>query len=325
MKRMLFPLLLLACVAACAPAPSNNANTNANMNASNMNAANSNTTSSANPADADLIAKEREIYDDVKKKDTAAFGAMVTDDFIYVSSDAPAPHDKAETTKQIGASRLTDISLTNFKVVRIDKDAAVVIYDSEGKGTSADGKPFDDKARESSVWVNRGGKWLAIFHQDCAISPPMPPPASANSNANANSNKATTAASPSSTATTTSDAVADEKMVWEAIKRGDSNGFGNLLADDAIEVEPDKVYTKTESVSVVPTLGFLSSTTLSDFKSMKIDDDASIVTYTVKGTGPDKKAFTEQHSTVWANRNGKWQAAFHQGTPFMPPAPPAAK
>lgn len=321
MKRILLPVLLLACAAACAPAPSNNANTN--MNASNVNAANTNASSSATASDSDLIAKEREIYDDFKKKDAAAFGALLTDDFIYVGSDNATSHDKADTLKQIASSNLTDISLTDFKVVRIDKDAAVVLYNSEGKGTDSKGKSFDQKARESSVWVNRGGKWLAIFHQDCATRPPMPPPAGANKNANANSNKATTAASPAA-ASTTSDAAADEKMVWEAIKRQDGTAFGNFLADDAMEVEPDQIYTKSESVNTVTTLPFLASTTLGDFKTLKIDDDASIVTYTVKGTGPDKKPFTEHHSTVWASRSGKWLAVFHHGTPVEPTMPPSS-
>ncbi|MCA1816786.1 MAG: hypothetical protein LC746_10340, partial [Acidobacteria bacterium] len=52
--------------------------------------------------------------------------------------------------------------------------------------------------------------------------------------------------------------------------------------------------------------------------------DATIVMYTVKGTGPDHKSFTEHHATVWAMRGGKWQAVFHHGTPVGPPPPPAA-
>jgi hypothetical protein len=323
---MLLPAALLICAAACAPAPTENSNTNANMNAnvSNMNASNMNTASTTTAQDADIIAKEKEVYDDFKKKDMTAFGALLADDFVYVSSDGV--HDKAATVKQAGMGDLTDVALTDFKVLRIDKDAAVVVYNSESKGTSQ-GKAFDDKSRESSVWVNRGGKWVAIFHQDCDIRPPMPPPAAASSNANTsmNSNKATAAASPAAAATPGSDAEANEKMVWDAIKRHDASGFASFLADDAIEVEPDKIYNKSESVSTVTSLPFLSTVALSEFKTVKIDDDASIVTYTAKGMGPDKKPFTEHHSTVWANRGGKWQATLHHGTPVGPPPPPPTK
>jgi hypothetical protein len=321
MKRILLPLLLLACAAACAPAPSNNANTNANVNASNVNAANTNASSSATASDADLIAKEREIYDNLKKKDSAAFGAMLGEDFIYVTSDGI--YDKAGTIKDAGTVDFNDVSLTDFKVLHIDTDAAVITYTSDIKSTSG-GKSMAQKAHESSVWVNRGGKWVALFHQDCEVhAMPAPAGASANTNTSANSNKATTAASPASAAaTTTADAEANEKMVWDALKRKDANGFANFLADDALEVEQDKVYTKSESTSTVPTLAFLSTVTIGDFQTKKIDADASIVTYTVKGTGPDKKPFTERHSTVWANRGGKWLAVFHHGgTEVAPPRP----
>ncbi|MFL6230960.1 MAG: DUF4440 domain-containing protein [Pyrinomonadaceae bacterium] len=328
MKRILLPAALLCCVAACAPAPTDNTNANANMNAnmSNMNASNANTSSTATTQDAELIAKEKELYDDFKKKDMTAFGAMLADDFMYVSSDGV--HDKAATVKLAGMSGISDAALTDFKVLHIDKDAAAVIYNSDVKGTR-EGKAYADKSRESSVWVNRGGKWVAIFHQDCLIGPPMPPPptASSNSNTSANANKATAASPVASPATTSSDVEANEKMVWAAIKRQDANGFASFLADDALEVEADKVYTKSESASTVTSLPFLAGTTLSDFKTVKIDDDASIVTYTAKGTGPDKKPFTEHHSTVWSNHGGKWLAALHHGTTVgaMMPAPSPTK
>jgi hypothetical protein len=53
---------------------------------------------------------------------------------------------------------------------------------------------------------------------------------------------------------------------------------------------------------------------LSDFKETKLDTDATLVTYKVKG--PDEKGhMTEMyHSTIWTNHSGQWKAAFHQGT-----------
>ena len=54
--------------------------------------------------------------------------------------------------------------------------------------------------------------------------------------------------------------------------------------------------------------------TLSDFREIKLDDDASVLTYTVKGTGKDWPPKGQRHSTVWVKRDGRWLAAFHQGT-----------
>lgn len=60
-----------------------------------------------------------------------------------------------------------------------------------------------------------------------------------------------------------------------------------------------------------------SKAALSDWKTVKIDDNAALVTYVVKL--PGMKPDTEYHSTIWVNRDGKWQGLFHMGTPIAAP------
>jgi hypothetical protein len=70
---------------------------------------------------------------------------------------------------------------------------------------------------------------------------------------------------------------------------------------------------------------------LSDWKTVKLDDDATVVTYTVKG--PGFAAEGERNSSIWANRGGKWVGLFHHGgtlareatAPSSPAASPAGK
>ena len=107
-----------------------------------------------------------------------------------------------------------------------------------------------------------------------------------------------------------SDVTANEKMVWDALKSGNYDAFASYLASDSMEIEADGVYDKAGSVKGVSGMNF-SKTELGDWRTLKLDDDASVVTYTVKLPGLP----TEYHSTIWANRNGKWQALLHQGTP----------
>ena len=173
--------------------------------------------------------------------------------------------------------------------------------------------------RASSAWVNRDGKWLAIFYQETlAKTAPPPPPPAASPAAKSTASPATKAA----TGTTGPDPVANEKMVWDALKSKNYDAFGAMLAADAVEVEPDGVYDKAGSVKGVSMFD-ASKTQLSDWKTVKFDNDASLVTYlvTMPGAKPDK----ERHSTIWVNRGGKWLALFHQGTPVRPPAPQPAK
>lgn len=127
------------------------------------------------------------------------------------------------------------------------------------------------------------------------------------------------AATPNTSATVSEDdLIAREKQVWDAIKRKDYDAFAAFLADDAMEVEADGVFDKAGTVKGVQAID-LSNTTLSDFKMMKVDNDAAIVTYLVKGPSPPFTAEGERHSTVWVKRKGKWLAIFHQGTTVAKP------
>ena len=202
----------------------------------------------------------------------------------------------------------------------LDKDTAVVTYTVRTKGTS-NGKPIPDTPlRASSAWVNRGGKWLGLYHQECELKPPPPPPPASAKSPEAKASPGGMASMP---ACGNDDATAREKMVWDDLKKKDANGFANYLAEDSIEVEPDGVYDKAGSVKTVSQFDF-SKVTLSDFKTINIDSDAQLVTYVVKGPSPGFGPQGERHTTIWAKHNGNWQAEFHHGTPIMA-APPAAK
>jgi hypothetical protein len=97
-------------------------------------------------------------------------------------------------------------------------------------------------------------------------------------------------------------------------------------------VEPDGVFDKAGSVKSVSQFDFTKSV-LSDFKTVKLDDDASLVVYLVKDPGFAPNG--ERHATIWANRTGKWLAVFHHGgttvtkptamTETKPSASPSAK
>jgi len=113
-------------------------------------------------------------------------------------------------------------------------------------------------------------------------------------------------------AETTDDASANEKLVWDAIKSKNYDAFGSYLADDSIEIEETGIDDKAASIRDVQVFD-ASKAELSDWKTVKFDDDASVVTYKV--TIPGDKPDTGYHSTIWVKRDGKWHAFFHMGTP----------
>lgn len=295
MKRFLVLACFLTAAVACAPQPSVN-NTTSNTNAI------SEVKPAAMPSEADIIAKEKTTWDLVKKKDWAAFEKMVASDFVEILSDGV--HDRAHVLANLKDFDLTDVTYADWKFVPIDADAALVYYSATLKGTYKGEAVPAGPYRLASAWVKRNGEWVTIYYQETlAKAPPPPPPPPAKSEA-----KPTTSpmAKPAETGP---DVTANEKLVWDALKSKNYDAFASYLASDSIEVEPDGVYDKTGSVKGVSMFDF-SKAELSDWKTVKFDDDASLVAYTVKLP----KMEPEYHATIWVKRDGKWQALFHQGT-----------
>jgi len=310
MKRILALVSVLMTAAACT-APTENANQPTNTNTAAV------TRTTAVPlTEADAIAKEKAAWDAIKNKDYDAFANMLADDQILVVADGV--HDKAGSVDGVKSFDLTDVTFSDWKFVSVDKDAAVITYTATSKG-KMNGKDLPpDTSRHSSAWVNRNGKWVSIYHQESVVKKPPPPPP-ANAKPKTATSPATAPATPAAIVTS-ADAEANEKAIWGALKMRNLDGFASALAPESIEVEPDGVFDKAGSMKMLNEID-LSKATVSDFKTIKFDDDASLVTYMVKVPGGAPNG--EQHSTVWVHRNGKWLALFHQGT-IVVPAPAAA-
>lgn len=317
MKKILAFVSLMAFALACAAPPTNrDLATNATRE---TNAAEK---PSMMMTEADAIAKEKAIWETIRIKDYDAFASMLDANQVEVLD--VAVHDKAASIAGVKDFEPSEVVFSDWKYLPIDKDAFVVIYGVTTKGKYK-GKDFGpDSVRGSSAWVNRDGKWLAIFHQECPVKPPMPAPKPGG--------PAKSIASPSIApvaAATGSDPVANEKLVWDLFKAKNYDAFAALLAPDFLEVEPDNVYDKAASVKGVSQFD-ASKSVLSDFKSVSLDADAALVTYVV--TGASFSPAAERHSTIWVKREGKWLGLFHHGgTPVvkMPAAQtassPAAK
>ncbi|HYG80515.1 MAG TPA: nuclear transport factor 2 family protein [Pyrinomonadaceae bacterium] len=306
MKRITLLALLVLAASSCVTTtqPPGNANANANSNASAS--PSPSPRAEANTAADTIIAREKEIWETIRAKNPDGFAAMLADDFIYVTDDGV--YDRAGTTDGIKQLALTDLSFADWKVITLDKDAAVVVYTVNMKGTSG-GQPLPGTPmRAGSLWANRGGKWMGVYHQDTAVEEPPPAGAAADKTpAPAATPDASKPAEPAA-----DDPVEREKQIWDAIKKRDYDRFGSFLAEDQLEVFAWGVNDKAASLRDIRKAD-LSSAVLSDFRTVKVDDDAVVVRYLVKGSG-DIRPAGERHSTVWVKRDGKWLAAYHQAT-----------
>lgn len=309
MKRIILLSALVLAASGCATTTQAPSNTNAPTPPANT--ANSATPSTNVPAlNSEITDKEKAVWEAIKKKDAAGFAAMLADDFIYISSDGV--YDKTATVNGVKPMEVTELTLSDWKTVMLDKDAAVVTYTVNMKGTSG-GKPMPPGSmRASSAWVNRGGKWVGVYHQETEVGerPAGQPPAGGKPQAGASP-----AAEAKPAATNEDEAITRERQVWDAIKKRDYVAFANFLADDQIQVEAESVNDKVGSVNGIQKID-LSSAALSNFKVVKLDGDASLVTYMVKAAAISPNP--ERASSIWVNRGGKWLAVFHQGTEVKP-------
>jgi hypothetical protein len=208
---------------------------------------------------------------------------------------------------------LSDITYSDWKMLTIDKDAVLLTYNLNPKATYKGQAVPPGPYHAAAAYVNRDGEWLGIYFQQ-TLAQAMPPPASPTASKSPKS-----AASPGAKmADAGPDPVANEKLVWDALKSKNYDAFAAYLAPDSMEIEADGVFDKSGSVKGVQMFD-ASKAELSDWKTVKFDNDASLVTYIVKtpGMNPDQA----RHSTIWASRDGKWLALFHQGTPVAKPEP----
>jgi hypothetical protein len=302
-------LSFLIFAAACTTEPTTNTNMSSNANTS--------TTKSAAPSEAEITAKEKAVWDTLKKKDYDAFGNALTGDYIEVTDEGVL--DKAGIVGGVKDFNVTDATFADWKMLPIDNDAVILTYTLNLKATYKGADVPPGPYRAAAAWVNRDGKWLGFYYQQTLVktNPPPPPPIATKPEKAA----ATPAAKPAETGP---DAIANEKIVWDTFKSRNYDAFAGLLDPAFVEITPTAVYDKAGSVKGVAEMD-VSQFELTEWKAVKLDADASLVTYLVKPKNP--KWDQERRTTIWAKRGGKWVALLHVGTPVAkaPPAKPEMK
>jgi hypothetical protein len=299
MKKILVSVcFFVLTVAGCTTQPVGNKDTPANTNAGQPAAPKS----MAVPSEADVIANEKATWDAIKKKDWDALGNMMASDFIEVLDSGM--QDKAAAMAGVKDFEVSDVIYADWKTIPISKDAAILTYSATVKGKFKGETVPEGPYRNTAVWVNRSGQWLAVFFQSTRVAEmpsPMPSPAT--------ESKSSPASSPLQPAETSSDLIANEKIVWELFKSRKFDVFAALLAPEFVQVESTGYYDKASAVQGVQQMGAFQYE-LGNWKSTKFNDDSGVVTYTVTSSGEKSYA-----SSIWANRDGRWIALLHQGTP----------
>jgi hypothetical protein len=114
-----------------------------------------------------IIANEKAVWEAAKQNDMKRFNELVAGDARMIFSSGVVT--RAEYIQAIGRRNITDYKLADFEVFMPAPNVVIITYKAtiEGVFNGKRVEPFT--VREASVWINRGGKWLAVLNQETQI------------------------------------------------------------------------------------------------------------------------------------------------------------
>jgi uncharacterized protein (TIGR02246 family) len=118
-----------------------------------------------------LIDLEKGAWEAWKKKDGKYFESFLSDDTVQVSPAGVTR--KAQIVKGIVASTcdVKGYEMDGFDVVMLNPDTALLTFSATQDATCG-GAAEPSPVWASTVFVRRGGKWLAAFHQETPAQRP---------------------------------------------------------------------------------------------------------------------------------------------------------
>ena len=115
----------------------------------------------------EIMANEKAVWEAAKVRDMRRFDALVADDARMVFTSGVMT--KQEYADAVAKRTISDYSLKNFQAFMPAQDAVITLYEATATGTF-EGKAFPPATmRESSLWIQRGGKWVAVWNQETPI------------------------------------------------------------------------------------------------------------------------------------------------------------
>lgn len=123
---------------------------------------------------AELTALERASWEAALKDDKDFFRTYMAPEFKGLFADGTVA-GREDFLRNMDDFHLVKYSMGEVSLLRINEHAVMVLYRAGFKGIHK-GMPLAQSGVESSsLYVRRDGKWLEIFYQETATSPPAPP------------------------------------------------------------------------------------------------------------------------------------------------------
>ena len=125
-----------------------------------------------------IVAIERAVNDAFAKGDLKAFHSNIASDAVTIDPTGISKVTTPEFDKMMSSIKIQTWNIDGSQFYWISDTTVLHLYRWTGKGTFA-GQPLDSPTWASTVWTNKGGKWMAVFHQETTAMAPAPaaPPA----------------------------------------------------------------------------------------------------------------------------------------------------
>ena len=114
--------------------------------------------------EAQVIAIEKQSWQEWKNKNAAWFQANLTDDFLSVHNWGR--ENKAQVVKSIAADcDVKSFSLNDIKFAMLNKDAALMTYTAKQDAVCS-GNAIPANVLVAVAYVKRGGKWMQALYTE---------------------------------------------------------------------------------------------------------------------------------------------------------------
>jgi hypothetical protein len=124
-------------------------------------------------AEKQIIANERAINEAIAKGDMKTFHANLAPDAVAIDPGGISKANAPEFDKMLQGLKMQSWNIDGSQFYWVNDSTVVHMYRWTGKGTYQ-GQPVPSPTWSSTLWSNKGGKWLAVFHQETTAMAPPP-------------------------------------------------------------------------------------------------------------------------------------------------------
>src|SRR5262249_31721254 len=112
-----------------------------------------------------IVTMERAINDAVAKGDMKAFSANIAPDAVSMDGSGINKAVGPDFEKMMKEIKIQSWNIDGSQFYWPNDNTVIHMYRWTGKGTYQ-GQPVPSPTWSSTVWANKGGKWVAVFHQE---------------------------------------------------------------------------------------------------------------------------------------------------------------